>query len=141
MQVRGTARNIDRASWLLDFFNSEYIEGPPELAKVPDMAAFNKPIQDCAGAIHTATPVIVTTDPNVAIPMAIAGTTNAMTAVAKAGIKRFVLISPSTTAASPVPNKVFNIDPSMWSESAGKPPGLLRPMKAYNAGSASTLCL
>jgi nucleoside-diphosphate-sugar epimerase len=110
---------------------------------VPDMAtngAFDDAVKGCAGFIHTATPVMAIQDPNVAIPTVIAGTTNALRAAAKEGIKRFVLTSSSTAAASPQPNKVFNIDPSVWNEDAVKaawapPPyeGVQRKLDVYSA--------
>lgn len=123
VQVRGTVRNPEKASWMLDFFNSRYGADALQLAGVPDMAAdnaFDAAIQGCAGVIHMATPVMQLHDPNIAIPMVIKGTTNALAAAAKAGIKRVVLTSSSTAAASPVPDKIFTMDPSTWNESAVK---------------------
>jgi nucleoside-diphosphate-sugar epimerase len=80
------------------------------------------------------------TDPNVAVPMVVAGTVNALKAAAAEGIKRVVLTSSSTAAASPQPNKVFNIDPSVWNEDAVKaawapPPyeGVQRKLDVYSA--------
>jgi nucleoside-diphosphate-sugar epimerase len=114
-----------------------------ELVSVPDMAsngAFDAAVKGCAGVIHTATPVMQSHDPNVAIPMVIAGATNALRAAAKEGIKRVVLTSSSTAAASPQPNKVFNIDPSVWNDDAVKaawapPPyeGVQRKLDVYSA--------
>ncbi|KAF2106401.1 hypothetical protein BDV96DRAFT_625910 [Lophiotrema nucula] len=142
-KARGTVRSIERASWLPDFFNSRYGENSLELVEVKDMAAdgaFDVAVQGTAGIIHTATPVMAIQDPNVAIPMVIAGTTNALKAAAKAGVKRFVLTSSSTAAASPQPNKVFPINPSVWNEDAVKaawapPPyeGVQRKLDVYSA--------
>ncbi|USP82843.1 hypothetical protein yc1106_10117 [Curvularia clavata] len=142
-KVRGTVRNIDRASWLLPFFNERYGPDSLELVSVPDMAkdgAFSEAVQGCTGVIHTATPVMQSTDPNVAVPMVVAGTTNALKAAAAAGIKRFVLTSSSTAAASPQPNKIFKIDPSVWNEEAVRaawapPPyeGVQRKLDVYSA--------
>ncbi|KAF2732795.1 NAD(P)-binding protein [Polyplosphaeria fusca] len=142
-KVRGTIRNLARSSWLLDYFNTRY--GPSSLAltEVPDMSAphaFSSAVQGCAGVIHTATPVMSLQDPNIAIPMVISGTVNALSAAADAGIKRFVLTSSSTAAASPVPNKVFPINPDVWNEEAVKaawapPPydGVQRKLDVYAA--------
>jgi nucleoside-diphosphate-sugar epimerase len=102
--------------------------------------AFDEAVKGCAGVIHTATPVMSINDPNVAIPMVVAGVTNALKAAAAAGIKRFVYTSSSTAAASPQPNKVFNIDPTVWNEDAVKaawapPPydGVQRKLDVYSA--------
>lgn len=79
-------------------------------------------------------------DPNIAIPMVIAGTVNALKAAAAADIKRFVLTSSSTAAASPQPDKVFNIDAETWNNDAVKaawapPPyeGVQRKLDVYSA--------
>lgn len=102
--------------------------------------AFDEAVKGCTGFIHTATPVMQIQDPNIAVPMVVKGVTNAMIAAAEEGIKRFVLTSSSTAAASPIPNKVFNIDPSVWNEDAVKaawapPPyeGTQRKLDVYSA--------
>lgn len=102
--------------------------------------AFDEAVKGCAGVIHTATPVMSINDPNVAIPMVVAGVVNALKAAATIGIKRFVYTSSSTAAASPQPNKVFNIDPTVWNEDAVKaawapPPydGVQRKLDVYSA--------
>lgn len=102
--------------------------------------AFDEAVKGCAGVIHTATPVMSINDPNVAIPMVVAGVVNALKAAAAIGIKRFVYTSSSTAAASPQPNKVFNIDPTVWNEDAVKaawapPPydGVQRKLDVYSA--------
>lgn len=81
-----------------------------------------------------------TPDPNKGIPVVVAGTTNALKAAKKGGLKRFVLTSSSTAAASPVPNKVFPINPSIWNDEAVKaawapPPyeGTQRKLDVYSA--------
>lgn len=143
LQVRGTVRDTKRASWLLDYFNKLYGADALELVAVPDMAeesAFDEAVRGCHGVIHTATPVMKNFDPNIAIPMVIGGTTNALKAAAKEGIKRVVLTSSSTAAASPQPNKVFKMDPSVWNDDAIKaawaPPlyeGVQRKLDVYSA--------
>jgi nucleoside-diphosphate-sugar epimerase len=142
-KVRGTVRSKERSSWLIEYFNSRYGYGSVELVEVPDMAvdgAFDQAVQGCAGMIHTATPVMKEIDPNVAIPTVIAGATNAIKAAAQAGVKRFVLTSSSTAAASPQPNRVFKIDSSVWNtsavEAAWAPPpheGVQRKLDVYSA--------
>jgi nucleoside-diphosphate-sugar epimerase len=102
--------------------------------------AFDDVVEGCAGVIHTATPIMQTADPNVAVRMVVAGTTNALKAAAAAGIKRFVLTSSSTAAASPQPNKIFKTDSLVWNEEAVKaawapPPyeGVQRKLDVYSA--------
>ncbi|KAF2466620.1 aldehyde reductase II [Lindgomyces ingoldianus] len=140
----GTVRDINRTSWPVPFFNSRYGEGSIELISVPDMAAdsaFDNAVKGCAGVIHTATPVMQIQDPNVAIPTVINGTVNALRAAAREpSVKRVVLTSSSTAAASPQPNKIFTIDPSTWNGEAVKaawapPPylGVQRKLDVYYA--------
>ncbi|ORY04579.1 aldehyde reductase II [Clohesyomyces aquaticus] len=142
--VRGTVRNASRSAWLVPYFNTRYGADSISLVEVSDMAAdgaFDDAVQGCAAVIHTATPVMQSSDPNVAIPSVIKGTVNALQAASKEPtVKRVVLTSSSTAAASPQPNKIFHINPSVWNEDAVKaawapPPyeGVQRTADVYSA--------
>jgi nucleoside-diphosphate-sugar epimerase len=80
-------------------------------------------------------------DPNTAIPVVINGTLNALESAAKEpSVKRVVLTSSSTAAASPQPNVEFSMDEDTWNEAAVKaawmpPPyeGLQRRLDVYSA--------
>lgn len=80
-------------------------------------------------------------DPNEGVPVVVNGTLNALQAAAKVpSMKRVVLTSSSTAAASPNPNVEFVIDENTWNETAVKaawapPPyeGLQRRLDVYSA--------
>lgn len=143
-RVRGTVRSIHRAAWVQEFFNKKYGPGLFELAEVPKMeapGAFDDAVKGASGIAHIATPVMQSFDPNEAVPMIVSGSLNALTAAAKEpSVKRVVLTSSSTAAASPQPNKVFRIDDHLWNEDAVKaawapPPyeGVQRRLDVYSA--------
>jgi nucleoside-diphosphate-sugar epimerase len=143
-KVRGTVRSLSRGSWLQSLFDSKYGPGHFSLCEVPDMAApgaFDKAIKGASGFAHVATPVMVSFDPNEGVPIVVNGTLNALKAAAsEPSVKRVVLTSSSTAAASPQPNKVFTIDPDTWNETAvqaawAPPPyeGLQRRLDVYSA--------
>lgn len=143
-RVRGTVRNAKRASWVGEYFGDKYGAGKLELIEVPEMAktgAFDEAVKGASGFIHTATPVMVSYDPNEGIPIVVEGTLNALrAAAAEPSIKRFVLTSSSTAAISPKPNVEFSADESTWNEEAIKdawapPPyeGEQRKLDVYSA--------
>jgi nucleoside-diphosphate-sugar epimerase len=142
--VRGTVRSIHRTKWIQTLFNTKYGPGKFSLIEVPDMAApaaFDIAIKGASGIVHVATPVMEYFDPNEAIPVVVNGTVNALKAAAKEdSVKRVVLTSSSTAAASPQPNKEFVIDENTWNEDSVKaawapPPyeGLQRRLDVYSA--------
>ena len=89
--------------------------------------AFDDVVKGAAGFIHVATPVMQSYDPNVAVPMVVNGILHVLQACAKEpSVKRVVMTSSSTAAASPQPNKVFTMDEKTWNmeavEAAWAPP-------------------
>ncbi|KIY03615.1 uncharacterized protein Z520_00306 [Fonsecaea multimorphosa CBS 102226] len=143
-RVRGTVRNSQKSAWLIDYFGNKYGPGKFELIEVPEMAedgAFDEAVKGASGFIHTATPVMVSYDPNEGIPIVVNGTVNALKAAAgEPSVKRFVLTSSSTAAISPKPNVEFSADETTWNEEAVKaawapPPyeGEQRKLDVYSA--------
>lgn len=142
--VRGTVRSAARCAWLQKVFDERHGPGKFSLYEVPDMAvpgAFDEAVKGAAGFAHVATPVMQSFDPNEGIPVVEEGTLNALRAAAKEpSVKRVVLTSSSTAAASPQPNKKFVIDSNTWNDEAVKaawapPPyeGLQRRLDVYSA--------
>lgn len=142
-RVRGTVRSASRAAWLQSFFDEKYGTEKFSLFEVPDMGApgaFNEAIKGAAGIAHVATPVMQSFDPNEGVPVVVNGILNVLRAAMKEpSIKRVVLTSSSTAAASPQPNKEFVIDADTWNEAAVKaawapPPyeGLQRRLDVYS---------
>jgi nucleoside-diphosphate-sugar epimerase len=143
-RVRGTVRSLTRSAWLEAFFTKKYGSGKFELVEVPDMAspnAFDEAVNGVSGIAHVATPVMQSYDPNTAVPTVVNGALNVLKAAAKEpSIKRVVMTSSSTAAASPQPNVEFVIDDKTWNETAvaaawAPPPyqGLQRRLDVYSA--------
>lgn len=147
--VRGTVRNVQRSSWLDQYFNNKYGRGRFSLAEVPEMSkeeAFDEAIRGVLGVVHVASPVMQFHDPNVAVPMAVHGALEILkSAVKEPALKRVVMTSSSTAAARPRPNEEFVIDENMWNETAimaawAPPPyeGSQRRLDVYSACKAQS---
>jgi len=103
--------------------------------------AFDDIVKGSSGFVHVATPVMISYDPNEAVPMVVNGIIHVLQACCKeSSVKRVVMTSSSTAAASPVPNKVFTMDEKTWNtaavEAAWAPPpyeGLQRRLDVYSA--------
>lgn len=143
-RVRGTVRSLRRASWVEPYFANRYGSDKIEVVEVPDMgsaSAFDEAMVGAAGAIHVATPVMQSFDPNEAVPTVVRGAINILTAAAKQQeVKRVVLTSSSTAASAPKPNLEFVLDENTWNhedvEAAWQPPpyeGVARKLAVYSA--------
>jgi len=134
-RVRGTVRNKEKNAWLISQFGAKYGTDKIELCEVPDMAtpgAFDEAVKGASGFIHTATSVMESADPKVAVPMAIDGTLNVLISAAKEpGMKRVVITSSSGAATAPKPNVKFHIDENTWNEEAVKA-AWAPPKEPYN---------
>jgi nucleoside-diphosphate-sugar epimerase len=121
-KVRGTVRNIEKAQWMQDRFDKEY-PGSFELVAVPDLAAdgaFDDAVKGVSGIAHIAS-IIGYVDPNKMIPGVVDGSLNVLKAARKEPtVQAVVLTSSSWAAATPIPDKVYHIDSSLWNEDAVK---------------------
>ncbi|OAX81997.1 hypothetical protein ACJ72_03657 [Emergomyces africanus] len=146
-RVRGTVRNLTKSFWLNDYVTTKYGRGKFELVEVPDMAvahAYDEAVKGASGLIHIATPVLVTYDPNEGIPMVTNGTINTLESARKEPLmKRVVLTSSSTAAASPQPNVEFTINEGTWNEdivrAAWAPPPYEGWQRRHNVYAASKM--
>ncbi|KAK1980913.1 NAD dependent epimerase/dehydratase [Colletotrichum cereale] len=100
--VRGAVRDVIKSSWLCDLFEGKYGKGRFELAAVPDMSAegaYDEVVKGTSAFIHVAAVVQLEPNPYKVIPIAVAGSLNALKAAyAEPGVKRFVLTSSSAAA-------------------------------------------
>ncbi|KAF2660434.1 NAD(P)-binding protein [Lophiostoma macrostomum CBS 122681] len=117
--VRGAVRNVEKSQWLKEYFDSKGYEAKFDLVSVPDMTTegcYDEVVKGAAGIIHVASP-LNGDDPNIAIPLAVNGALNALTAASKANsVKRVVYTSSSIAATYPRPNEVFEINDQSWNE-------------------------
>ncbi|KAF3360735.1 hypothetical protein VdG1_04877 [Verticillium dahliae VDG1] len=86
-RVRGTVRDINQASWLVqDTFKSYAESGSFELVAVADLAAdgaFDEAVKGVSAIVHVASPLDFNPDPNAVIPQSVAGATSILTAATK----------------------------------------------------------
>ncbi|KAI1136072.1 NAD(P)-binding protein [Hypoxylon sp. FL0543] len=119
--VRGTVRSASRDQWLKEHFDKKYGPGKFEMVVISDMVAsgaFDEVVKGASGFVHVASPLLISTDPNVTVPIAVGGTLRCLESSAKEpGIKRVVVTSSSGACASSRRSQTL-IDSSTWNEAA-----------------------
>ncbi|CAN9115963.1 unnamed protein product [Alternaria alternata] len=144
LKVRGTVRDLEKSSWLVDLLEKRYGSDRFELTLVPDITregAFEEAVKGVSAVVHVAT--IMTFDPNPdnVIPGAVAAAIGAMEAAAKEPtVKRFIFTSSSAAVVSPFAGNDAVLDEHTWNEraveEAYKPP-TNDPYRAWYAYAAS----
>jgi nucleoside-diphosphate-sugar epimerase len=137
--VTGTTRDAAKNAWVQRLFDGKYGEGKFRLIEVPDIAhqgAFDKlldgktvlmaicppvgtdkKLPDVSGIVHAASDITMNPDPNQVITPMVAGTLNLLNAAAKQpAVKRFVLTSSCTSAASQKPGIGLTVDEKTWND-------------------------
>ncbi|KAK4112871.1 NAD(P)-binding protein [Canariomyces notabilis] len=108
--VTGTTRDAAKNAWVQRLFDGKHGEGRFRLIEVPDIThqgAFDKLLDD----------ITMNPDPNQVITPMVAGTLNLLNAAAKQpAVKRFVLTSSCTSAASQKPGVGLTIDEKTWND-------------------------
>ncbi|OTA80867.1 hypothetical protein M434DRAFT_216980 [Hypoxylon sp. CO27-5] len=119
--VRGTVRSASRDQWVKEHFEKKYGPGKFELVEVSDMVAsgaFDEVVKGASGFAHVAAPLMISTDPNKTVPIAVESTLRALESAAKEpGMKRVVVTSSSGACACPWEYHAL-IDSNTWNESA-----------------------
>jgi nucleoside-diphosphate-sugar epimerase len=106
-KVRGTVRDLTKASWLLtDLFRDAHAARAFELVLVPTLAdehAFDEAIKGVSTVTHVASIVSLDTDPSKVIPQTVLGATALLEAASREpSIKEFVYTSSIVAATMPV---------------------------------------
>jgi len=122
-RVRGTVRNLSKASWLLtDVFKTYADRGDFELALVPDLAAdhaFDDSIKGVSAIAHVASVVTFSPDPSEVIPQTIKGATGILQAALKEpSVKEFVYTSSVVAVAFVEPGDTTHVDENTYNEEA-----------------------
>ncbi len=115
-RVRGTVRDLDRASWLTNDVMKKYADrGDFELAHVPDLAAdgaFDEAIKGISAIAHVASILTFDPDPNNVIPRTVTGATSVLhAAMRESSVKAFVYTSSIGAVTMPRPG---NVTPITW---------------------------
>ncbi|KAI0149963.1 NAD(P)-binding protein [Hypoxylon sp. NC0597] len=120
-RVRGTVRSASRDKWVKEHFEKKYGPGKFELVEVPDMVvsgAFDEVVKGASAFVHVAAPLMISTDPNQTVRIAVESTIRSLESAAKEpAVKRVVITSSSGACASPWTHHDL-IDSSTWNESA-----------------------
>ncbi|KAF2111662.1 dihydroflavonol-4-reductase [Lophiotrema nucula] len=119
--VRGAVRDVQKTSWLSDYFAANRKEAKFELVSIPDMTVegcYNEAVKGTDGFVHVASP-LGGQDPNEAIPIGVNGGLNALKAAAKEpSIKRVVYTSSSIATTFPKTNVDYSVDENSYNEEA-----------------------
>ncbi|KAF4968000.1 hypothetical protein FSARC_4561 [Fusarium sarcochroum] len=144
-RVRGTVRDVNKASWLVEGpFKSYAEDGVFELVAVPDMGAdraFDEAIKGVAAILHIAYVTNIVPDPYKVITPSINGVRSIMEAAKREPLVKRVVVTGSAINASPLTQGVDNgtIGRDSWNdavlEAAWAPPpyGMSHTLAMYPA--------
>ncbi|KFY83907.1 hypothetical protein V500_09788 [Pseudogymnoascus sp. VKM F-4518 (FW-2643)] len=124
-KVRGTIRDLEKSSWLVqDVFKSYADSGDFDLVVVPDLAAtgaFDDAIKGVSAIVHAASVVNFSPDPNEVIPQTISGATSILEAALKEpSVKAFVYTGSIASAVLYDPENSVHVERDTWNEGAIK---------------------
>jgi len=122
-RVRGTVRDLERASWLVsDVFKTYADRSDLELVQVRDMAAdhaFDDAVRGVSAIAHVASVVTFGPDPNRVIPQTIRGAVSILeAALREPSVRSFVYTSSIVAAAIPRPGVDTHVDRDTWNDAA-----------------------
>ncbi len=122
-RVRGTVRDADRASWLVDdVFKSEAERGDLQLVVVPDLAAdhaFDDAVRGVSAIAHVASILSFESDPNKVVPPTVRGAVSILEAALKEpSVRSFVYTSSIVAAVIPRPGDNTHVEWDTWNEAA-----------------------
>lgn len=128
-RVRGTARDLHSASWLISAFSKESQSGQFELAQVGHIGkegAFDEAIKGVSGILHIATSSLSDTggfeeDPEISIPNAVRDVTSIFkSALNEPSVKSFVLTGSIVGATLPIRGNDTKVGQDTYNEEAIK---------------------
>lgn len=122
-KVRGTVRDLSKASWLKDdLFPAEHAAGNLELVQVPDLGApdaFDAAVKGVDAIAHIATIATFDPDPNNVIPQTVSGVVSLLrAAAAEPSVQRVVFTSSAGAAMMPMPGASGHIGRDSWNDMA-----------------------
>lgn len=122
-RVRGTVRDLDKASWLTkDAFATYAGRGDLELVTVADLGAehaFDDAMDGIAAIVHVASVVTFAPDPHEVVPRTVKGATSILEAALQAPSVRSFVYTSSIVAATPVrAGNTTHVGHDTWNEEA-----------------------
>ncbi|KAK4447828.1 hypothetical protein QBC34DRAFT_486082 [Podospora aff. communis PSN243] len=121
-RVRGTVRDLAKASWLVnDVFKSYVDRGELEVVPIPDIAAeggFDDAVKGASAVAHVAT-IGFDADPNKVVTPTVRSTLSILKAALKEpSVKRFVYTGSIVATTMVVPGNTENITKDSWNDAA-----------------------
>ncbi|KAH8692307.1 putative NAD dependent epimerase/dehydratase [Talaromyces proteolyticus] len=122
-KVRGTVRNLEKSSWLIEDTFKAYAErGDFQLVQVPDIAiehAFDDAVKDVSAIAHIASVGGFDPNPHNVIPQVVSAVTSLLEAALKEpSVREFVYTSSIAACAMPTPEDTTHIGPDTWNDMA-----------------------
>ncbi|CAG9990428.1 unnamed protein product [Clonostachys byssicola] len=122
-RVRGTVRDLEKSSWLVQgIFKSYADKGDLELVEVKDLAtenAFDSAIKGVSAVAHIATILPPDSDPNHSIPLVVSGVTSILeSAIKEPSVKSFVYTSSVVAQSFCSPGDHTRLDQNKWNDKA-----------------------
>jgi nucleoside-diphosphate-sugar epimerase len=124
-KVRGTARDLDQASWLVNGrFKTQAETGDFTLIAVPDFnadGAFDEAVKGVSAIAHVASVLTFDSNPNNVIPQTVAGVTSILvSALRESSVKEVIFTSSLMASIFPVLGHEEIVDRNSWNEVAVK---------------------
>lgn len=122
-KVRGSVRDLKKASWLVDDVFKTYADrGDLELVVVPDLAAdhaFDEAVKGMSAVAHVASIVTFDPDPSKVIPQTVRGAVSILeAALREPSVREFVYTSSIVAATIPAPGNTTHVDRHTWNDTA-----------------------
>jgi nucleoside-diphosphate-sugar epimerase len=137
-RVRGTVRDLSKATWISELFTSRHGPGRVELVAVPDITApgaWDNAIRGVAGVASVASPVeLQITDANAAMAKDKAAQFSLLAAAQAEGVKSFAYTSSFWAAHTPHAGVPITIPLDSWNDEAIKlalDPNVPQEMKGF----------
>jgi len=123
-RVRGTARDLAKASWLVNDVFKDYVDkGYFELTHVPYIDAeggFDASVKGVSAIAHVAT-IGFDPDPNKVVTPTVAATVSVLkAALREPSVKQFVYTSSIVSHTSPFPGNTTHVTPDTWNDDISK---------------------
>jgi len=122
-RVRGTVRDLAKASWLTEGVFKPYAEtGYLSLTVVPDLGAdhaFDDSVKGVSAIVHVATIASFDPDPNKVVPQTVAGITSLLNAAMKEPtVREFVYTGSIVTSTMVIPGLSTHVEHDTWNDLA-----------------------
>ncbi|KAJ5976929.1 NAD dependent epimerase/dehydratase [Penicillium viridicatum] len=121
-KVRGTVRDLERTSWLVNDVFKTYTNDDFELVTIKDFTAegvYDSAIKGVSAIAHVASVVTFDQDPTTVVPQTVNAAIRIMEAALKEpSVKAFIYTSSVVATTMPMPGNTTHVDRNTWNETA-----------------------